>query len=111
VEDKSSAAGLDAYTALRHCPEKLEGGNQNAPTIKRAAIVLAAVLTTLLLGACANNTKGSGKVSFGQPTPTPGEIRSQGSLLDFRAPKLGGGLVNGNDFAGQDLALWFWAPW
>lgn len=32
-------------------------------------------------------------------------------VLDFKAPKVGGGLVNGNDYLGKDVAAWVWAPW
>lgn len=31
--------------------------------------------------------------------------------LDFVAPDVRGGQVVGADFAGQDLVIWFWAPW
>jgi hypothetical protein len=33
------------------------------------------------------------------------------AVLDFSAPRLGGGTIEGADYQGQDLALWFWAPW
>ena len=32
-------------------------------------------------------------------------------VLDFSAPSLGGGSVNGSDYVGKDVAIWFWAPW
>jgi hypothetical protein len=32
-------------------------------------------------------------------------------VLDFTAPSLGGGSVNGSDYVGKDVAIWFWAPW
>ena len=32
-------------------------------------------------------------------------------VLDFSAPRLGGGAVEGSDYVGKDLAIWFWAPW
>jgi len=32
-------------------------------------------------------------------------------VFGFSAPLVGGGQVEGGEFAGQDLALWFWAPW
>lgn len=31
--------------------------------------------------------------------------------LGFTAPRLGGGTVRGGAYAGQDLVIWFWAPW
>jgi len=33
------------------------------------------------------------------------------ALLDFTAPAVGGGTVEGADHAGKPVALWFWAPW
>jgi hypothetical protein len=32
-------------------------------------------------------------------------------VLRFSAPKLGGGSIEGEDYSGRDVALWFWAPW
>lgn len=32
-------------------------------------------------------------------------------LLDFTSPAVDGGQVVGSEFAGQALAVWFWAPW
>ena len=56
-----------------------------------------------------------------QPSPEPGcgggggGDRNGGGtvpeVLRFSAPRLGGGTVEGEDFSGQDVALWFWAPW
>jgi hypothetical protein len=40
----------------------------------------------------------------GAPTPVP-------EALDWVAPDLRGGDVVGADLAGQDVVLWFWAPW
>ena len=31
--------------------------------------------------------------------------------LDFVAPDVRGGQVVGAELAGQDLVIWFWAPW
>jgi hypothetical protein len=31
-------------------------------------------------------------------------------VLDFAAPAVGGGRVAGREFAGRDVAMWFWAP-
>jgi hypothetical protein len=36
--------------------------------------------------------------------PTP-------EVLRFSAPRLGGGTIEGEDYSGRDVALWFWAPW
>ncbi|HEY5905680.1 MAG TPA: hypothetical protein VIX39_07695 [Actinomycetota bacterium] len=72
-----------------------------------------------------------GESSAVQPTPEPGGGGGGGGdrngggggggdrngggtvpeVLRFSAPRLGGGTVEGEDFSGQDVALWFWAPW
>jgi hypothetical protein len=50
----------------------------------------------------------------GSPSSTS---RSQGAppeaakVLRFEAPRLGGGVLRGADYAGKDVAIWFWAPW
>lgn len=31
--------------------------------------------------------------------------------LDFSAPAVDGGTVQGGDYAKSGVALWFWAPW
>ncbi len=33
------------------------------------------------------------------------------SILELSAPAADGSTVNLSDYAGQDLMLWFWAPW
>ncbi|MGQ0678041.1 MAG: hypothetical protein ACT4OM_00015 [Actinomycetota bacterium] len=33
------------------------------------------------------------------------------NVLEFAAPRLGGGQVVGSELAGKDVAMFFWAPW
>lgn len=50
----------------------------------------------------------------GPPAPSaPAGLSSSeaAKVLDFKAPKVGGGQVSGNDYLGKDLAAWVWAPW
>jgi hypothetical protein len=49
----------------------------------------------------------------GAPDETPEEAEAVEvpELLDFTAPAVGGGRIEGGDLAGQPVALWFWAPW
>jgi hypothetical protein len=75
------------------------------------------VLTGVLavsVAACASATSGVADA----PTATPPAPASRGGgpvtvpeVLDFTAPKLGGGDIVGADYAGKALAIWFWAPW
>jgi hypothetical protein len=39
-----------------------------------------------------------------EPAEIPEELR-------FRAPLLAGGTFRGAEYAGRDVAVWFWAPW
>jgi len=36
---------------------------------------------------------------------------SQSSVLEISAPAADGSTIDLADYAGQDLMLWFWAPW
>ena len=48
------------------------------------------------------------------PQPTtepPGSEAEVPRELRFTAPALGGGTIDGVDYAGSDLVIWFWAPW
>lgn len=38
-------------------------------------------------------------------------VASDTEALDFVAPDVRGGQVVGSELAGQDLVIWFWAPW
>jgi hypothetical protein len=46
----------------------------------------------------------------GSPIPDRGDD-AVAEVLRFSAPRLGGGTIEGEDLAGQDVAFWFWAPW
>lgn len=75
-------------------------------------------LILMLIAACAGEAGPRGAaVEFKEPketqepsfSPAPGAAGS--SILNFTAPKLGGGQVVGTELAGQNVAVWFWAPW
>jgi hypothetical protein len=48
-----------------------------------------------------------------EPTasPSPAVDPPVPEALDFTAPGIDGGQVVGAEYAGQAVALWFWAPW
>jgi len=46
-----------------------------------------------------------------QPPTAPSSPAAVPGLLDFTADAVEGGQVVGAEFAGQALAIWFWAPW
>jgi hypothetical protein len=43
--------------------------------------------------------------------PAISEAPEPARVLRFEAPNLTGGVIRGVDYAGKDVALWFWAPW
>lgn len=46
------------------------------------------------------------------PTSTTEGAPTAGKpAADFSGPRLGGGQVDAVSYAGEDVALWFWAPW
>ena len=53
----------------------------------------------------------------GSPAASPPETQAAGSeggvpaALQWSADLVEGGQLDGNDLAGGDVALWFWAPW
>jgi hypothetical protein len=81
--------------------------------------VLAAAALVLVAASCTGDTPApsrteppattpSGRGASAPPTagsPAPAEV------LGFTAPRLGGGTIEGTEFAGRDVAFWFWAPW
>jgi hypothetical protein len=81
-----------------------------------------AVLAASLLAACASADRSRPapeSTPSARPTPQGTELAEETSpggvdvprALRFTAPALGGGTIDGADFAGHDLAMWFWAPW
>jgi hypothetical protein len=87
-----------------------------------ARSLVAAVVAAGVLAACASDA--ADQVVGGDPAPTtsttgappatPG--RDDGGpavpeLLDFGASAVDGSSVDVAAFAGEDLVVWFWAPW
>lgn len=99
---------------------------------------LAAAALALLLGACgssgdgapaggaaATSAAGSSAASAGSSAPTqpaagssaPGATAAPQTpvatpaVLQFKAPLLAGGSLDGTTYTGKPVAFWFWAPW
>jgi len=60
---------------------------------------------------CASSDPASDAPHAAASSGSVGTTHARADILDFAAPKLGGGTIQGSDYAGQDLAIWFWAPW
>ncbi|MEM9133605.1 MAG: hypothetical protein AAF962_26185 [Actinomycetota bacterium] len=59
---------------------------------------MAAALLTLGLAACADDEAGDG-------------VALEQSVFDATAQTVQGETFDLNELAGQDLIIWFWAPW
>jgi hypothetical protein len=85
------------------------------------ARTVSAVALALLAAACGGGitTTTSGATPSSSSITAPGSSSPPASpsratvpeVLDFEAPLLGGGSLQGADLAGKDVAFWFWAPW
>ena len=91
-------------------------GTPSRPSKRRLAAALAAV--SMVAAAC-----GGGETEVAEPTTeatteatSAASTESAGGVipqLDFTASELAGagGMIDGGDFEGTDLVVWFWAPW
>ena len=89
---------------------------------RRGTTVALAAVLAFALAACGGDqtpTDGGGTPTEGTGSaPTPRATGSGPSaspivadVLDFEAPLLSGGTLDGETLAGRDVAFWFWAPW
>lgn len=75
----------------------------------RAVTVLAALL---LVGVCCGGSSGSGPAQDPATTATEAPATTAvGWPHDWTEKTVGGAQFDAGDYAGQDLVLWFWAPW
>ena len=71
---------------------------------------LAALLMVMALGAAAcGSSDTAAPASPGAESTAPAE--PEPSILEITAPAADGSTITLSDYAGQDLMLWFWAPW
>jgi hypothetical protein len=88
--------------------------------VRKGALLLGILL--LALTACGQpadeasapgTTTPAGPVAEGTSPSSPASSQpgSGGTDLQLTAPAVLGGEVDLSDYAGKDLALWFWAPW
>ncbi|KIH97703.1 hypothetical protein LP52_17840 [Streptomonospora alba] len=91
------------------------------------SIVAAAAATALLVAGCgALGGEGEAAPQDGAEASSSGVDAAQGGdggeqgegggrspaeALDFTAPTVGGGEIDGAELQGEPVVLWFWAPW
>ena len=71
-------------------------------------IIPSVALAVVLLAAGCSSAVDTAATTGSSSTQHSGAVAE---VLDFTAPALGGGTVDGSDYAGKDTAIWFWAPW
>lgn len=85
--------------------------------MKPAHLVPLAIVLASGLASCAGGVgapEGPSTTSPMPPSSAAGSVVSSvpvPEVLDFTADRLGGGTIEGADYAGSPLAIWFWAPW
>lgn len=79
-----------------------------------------AVAAAVVLAGCGGGGREAGAPPAGEPAPVtsgvPAAEAAPGTpavpaALQFSAAGVNGSQVEGADYAGRDVALWFWAPW
>lgn len=79
-----------------------------------AEVRLCVLLFVLAIGAAACSSAAEVPSAGEAPSasaPTTSPDGATAKVLDFAAPQLGGGTIDGAQYGGKDLAIWFWAPW
>lgn len=85
----------------RCVPSPVRGITTATMAIRRR-MVLVGLIAALLAGAC-------GTSSFSEATP---EVAAEtASLLDGSFSTISGDAIELSDLQGDDVVLWFWAPW
>lgn len=98
-----------------------------APTVSSVRMRLASLLTAsaFAVAACGGGEPAAIEATSTPTEPAPSSSTPSGTpdagapgngpqvpeFLAFEAPDVRGGQVVGSDYAGQDLVIWFWAPW
>ena len=75
-----------------------------------------AAIAVLGLTACASTGRPAGQagaIAAGSAGSTGSARAGSGApaVLQFKAPLLGGGALDGTTYTGKPVAFWFWAPW
>lgn len=74
-------------------------------------LLLTALAIVLLASACGSDETATESASSDGTAGDDAPSDSAAWPHDFSAPLLGGGTFEAGDYEGQDLVLWFWAPW
>ena len=75
----------------------------------RLAASVALVLGVTACGSTATTT--SAPSTAAAPAVTAAPATQPPAILQFKAPLVAGGALDGTTFTGKPVAFWFWAPW
>lgn len=85
--------------------------------MRRLVLLLTLLLVAAACGqqtaapATTGSSASSGSTTTADGTTEPDRVAGTPELLDFQAQTVSGQPFDGADYAGQDLMVWFWAPW
>jgi hypothetical protein len=81
--------------------------------MRRIPAVAASAIGTMLVSiACSSAPATTAPPATSRAeAPAPDASAAVPEVLDFQAPLLDGGTLDGASLAGRDVAFWFWAPW
>lgn len=74
----------------------------------RSRAAIAVVSVALAATACGSGDSGT---AAAVPSDNAADPAAAEWSHDFTADLYGGGTIDAGDYEGQDLVLWFWAPW
>ena len=90
---------------------------RSATTPSRLVRLAATVAVALVVAACGSTTPTSrsaapaATASAASAAATVAGATQPPAILQFKAPLVAGGALDGTTFTGKPVAFWFWAPW
>lgn len=88
---------------------------RSATAPSRLVRLAATVAVALVLAACGSTTPTSRSAApaatASAAAATVAAATQPPAILQFKAPLVAGGALDGTTFTGKPVAFWFWAPW
>lgn len=88
---------------------------RSAATPSRLVRLAATVAVALVVAACGSTTPTSRSAApaatASAAAATVAAATQPPAILQFKAPLVAGGALDGTTFTGKPVAFWFWAPW
>ena len=97
--------------ALGACGSSGTTANAPATTARTSATSGATATDATTAGASASSAATSSAVTTGAAKPGATTSAATPAILQFKAPLLAGGALDGTTYTGKPVAFWFWAPW